>query len=187
MKILDVGCGKNKYPGAIGIDRFALTGVDIVCDLNILPWPIEENSCDLIMFRHSINHLNNLIDIMDEVHRISRSGALVEIIAPHFSSDNIFTDPTVKYFLGIRSMDYFATTVSKLAMTYSFYSEVKFSIEHKRIHLYKSELKTKQDKIINFIIYPLEQMVNMFPRIYEKFFCFILRANELRFVLKVIK
>ena len=32
-RILDVGCGINKYPGSIGVDRNANTRADVLCDL----------------------------------------------------------------------------------------------------------------------------------------------------------
>ncbi len=35
MQVLDIGCGKNKRLGAIGMDRIALTGVDVVHDLDV--------------------------------------------------------------------------------------------------------------------------------------------------------
>ena len=34
MKILDLGCGRNKLQGAFGVDFVELPGVDFVWDLN---------------------------------------------------------------------------------------------------------------------------------------------------------
>jgi hypothetical protein len=36
-RILDVGCGINKYPGAIGIDRVPGTAADVLCDIDRHP------------------------------------------------------------------------------------------------------------------------------------------------------
>ena len=47
-KILDLGCGANKYPGSIGIDRLKLPGVDIVHDLNVFPYPFKNNSFEKV-------------------------------------------------------------------------------------------------------------------------------------------
>ena len=38
-KILDVGCGQNKYPGAIGIDSNPRANADVTHDLGVLPYP----------------------------------------------------------------------------------------------------------------------------------------------------
>ena len=40
---LDIGCGQSKTAGAVGIDILPGAGVDIVHDLNKLPWPLEAN------------------------------------------------------------------------------------------------------------------------------------------------
>ena len=34
-RTLDVGCGINKYPGAIGIDRNPASRADVLCDLDL--------------------------------------------------------------------------------------------------------------------------------------------------------
>ena len=47
-KILDLGCGRNKVPGAIGLDLFPVPGVDVVHDLEAFPYPFENNSFDEI-------------------------------------------------------------------------------------------------------------------------------------------
>ena len=41
-KILDVGCGQNKYPGAIGIDSNPRTSADVIHDLafSLIRFPI---------------------------------------------------------------------------------------------------------------------------------------------------
>lgn len=187
MKVLDVGCGKNKEKDSIGIDKYSLPGVDIVCDLNHFPGPIEENYFDKVIFRHSINHLNNLLDVMNEVHRISKRDAEIIIIAPHFSSDNIFTDPTIKFFMGIRTMDFFTNAEGELSKRFGYYSQSKFSIQSKKILFFKKDLHSRRDKLLNILFKPLDFIFNRIPRFYEKYLAFIIRANEINFVLKVHK
>jgi uncharacterized protein YcsI (UPF0317 family) len=40
MKILDIGCGREKYPDAIGIDKTNLPGVDVVIDFEKKKLPV---------------------------------------------------------------------------------------------------------------------------------------------------
>jgi len=187
MTILDIGCGLNKEPNTIGVDIYPLSTVDVVHDLNKVPWPFETSSIDKIIFKHSLNHLDNLVQVMDEVYRICKNNASITIIAPHFSSDNMFTDPTMKFFLSIRSMDYFVKSDSAIFKNYSYYGNARFVIEKKYIYFYKSSVVKISEKLMSIFSRPLDILFNIVPRFYEKYIAFIIRANELKFVLRVIK
>ena len=41
-RVLDVGCGSKKYPGAVGLDLSADTDADVVHDLDAFPYPLED-------------------------------------------------------------------------------------------------------------------------------------------------
>ena len=69
MKILDVGCGVNKYPGAIGIDINAATAADVICDLDRFPYPFADESFDSIRVIHVIEHLTDVIRAMRSEER----------------------------------------------------------------------------------------------------------------------
>ena len=86
MKILDVGCGTNKYPGAIGIDVDPNSAADIVHDLNSFPYPFYDNQFDKIICHNVLEHINDVPRTMEEIWRIGKNEAIVEIIAPFPSS-----------------------------------------------------------------------------------------------------
>ena len=48
MKKLDLGCGRSKKAGFIGLDCLVLPGVDIVHDLTKFPYPFEDGLIDEI-------------------------------------------------------------------------------------------------------------------------------------------
>ena len=58
MRILDVGCGINKLPGSIGIDRNASTRADVLCDLDRFPYPFRDASFDRLQAIHLIEHIS---------------------------------------------------------------------------------------------------------------------------------
>jgi SAM-dependent methyltransferase len=180
LKTLDVGCGTAKENGAFGLDQFALPGVDLACDLN-QPWPLADGRFDRVVFRHSIVHLASLEHALREARRVVRKGGIVEIISPHFSSDNAFTDPTMRFVTGWRTMDYYCSNGS---MIYGYYGQVGLRIRERRIYLYRAELKRSRHRVIAALFWPVEALLNAQPRLYEKFLCFIVRGNEIRFVLE---
>ena len=100
MKILDLGCGDNKVEGAVGLDNIALPEVDIVHDLLHFPYPIKDNSFDIIYLRHVIEHFNidKINNIMNECYRILKKDGQLFIHVPHVFSIAAFTDPTHKQY-----------------------------------------------------------------------------------------
>ena len=92
---LDIGCGKNKQPGFIGIDQFAIDGVDVVCNVRE-GLPYSDNSVEEIYCSHFIEHLTALerVRFMNELYRVMKPGAKVTLIAPHWCSNRAYGDMT---------------------------------------------------------------------------------------------
>jgi len=47
-RVLDIGCGENKFMGSTGIDFSDVEGVGISHNLENFPYPIEDNSFDKV-------------------------------------------------------------------------------------------------------------------------------------------
>ena len=183
-RVLDVGCGPYKIAGAIGVDHRSAQGVDVICDLDCLPWPFADNAFDRAICRHSLAHMGNVVRAMEELHRILRPGGVLEILTPHFSSDNAFTDITSRWFFGARSMNYFCTNrMMKYRYGRGAYEllEVRISFREARV------FEPAQQKPNPFKAMGIEALVNRFPRFYEHFLALILRANEIYYRLRVVK
>ncbi|MFM8440464.1 MAG: methyltransferase domain-containing protein, partial [Acidobacteriota bacterium] len=67
MKILDVGCGTNKFPGAIGLDNNPRTAADVIHDLGSTPYPFDDNEFDLVVSRHVIEHVPDVMAFVTEL------------------------------------------------------------------------------------------------------------------------
>ena len=106
-KILDLGCGKKKRPGSIGVDYSDRHDPDVVHDLNIFPYPFENNEFDEIYLDNVLEHLDHPIRVMEEVYRICRLGGHVKVIVPYFRSVWAYIDPTHKHFFTVDSFAYY--------------------------------------------------------------------------------
>ena len=93
-KKLHLGCGHNIKEGWINQDVANLPGVDLVHDLNQYPWPIENNSIEELYAKDVLEHLPNLIKVMEEIFRITTPKAKVYIAVPYWNSFESITDPT---------------------------------------------------------------------------------------------
>lgn len=183
-RVLDVGCGAHKIPGAIGIDHTPWPGVDVEYDLDRYPWPFGDSVFDRAICRHSLAHLEDVVSSLEELHRILRPGGVLEILTPHFSSDNAFTDITSRWFFSSRSMDYFCTNGG---LKYR-YGRGAYELLEVRISFYHAKIFKGERGRPNYLrTLGIEALVNRFPRIYEHFFAFIMRANEVYYRLRVVK
>ncbi len=105
-KILDIGCGRSKLSGATGLDSRPFAGVDIVSDLN-QKLPLESESYDVIHANQVLEHVENLIGLMYEIHRVLRKGGVLVAHTPYFRSSWAHIDPTHIRSFTINSLDYF--------------------------------------------------------------------------------
>jgi SAM-dependent methyltransferase len=161
-----------KEPGAIGIDRAASVNPDVVHDLEVFPYPFEDNTFDRIRMRHVVEHLSDIVKLMEEVHRIGKPGAEVEIITPHYSSSNSWTDPTHKQHLGFYSFDFFTGADGMV----DFYSTCRFAVENKKLDFYN-----------RFRYMGISMFANKFPRTWEKYYCHIFPARNMTIRMRVVK
>jgi SAM-dependent methyltransferase len=170
--ILELGAGRTRSgPGVVTLDRAASTAPDVVHDINVVPWPLETSAFDVIRCYDVVEHLDNLLAVMEEIHRVGAPGARVEITTPHYSSANSWTDPTHRQHLGVRSFDYFTD-----GHPLNFYSHARFAVLERRIR-FRNTLKGRL----------AEQLANRRPEFYEEHLAWMLPAFFLWFVLEVRK
>lgn len=171
-QILDLGAGRDRSrPGAVTVDRVASTGPDAVHDLDVVPWPFSNDAFDVVVCKDVIEHLADVVRSMEEMHRIGRPGARVEIITPHYSCRNSWTDPTHRQHLGYFSFDYFTN-----ATQWNFYTAARFTLLERRLR-FRNTLKGRL----------MEQIANRWPEFYEEHLAWIAPAFFLSVVLRVEK
>jgi len=108
-KVLDVGCGQRKLPGSVGIDIVEDSAADVIHDISQIPWPFEDNTFDVILIQHTLEHADDVLETLGEMHRIAKPGAHIIIQVPYFRSVDAFVDPTHAHFFTSHSLDYFFT------------------------------------------------------------------------------
>src|SRR3712207_4562013 len=84
-KILDIGCGRNKTPGAVGLDSNPRSCADVIHDLDSVPYPFPDNEFDLIVGNQIIEHVGDVLAVVAELHRIAKPGGLIRLDTPHYS------------------------------------------------------------------------------------------------------
>lgn len=128
---LDIGCGRSKFKGTLGVDLVPLPGVDVVADLT-RGLPFRDSSVSEIYTSHTLEHVENLPAVMEELWRVCKPNALVHIWVPHASCPFVtWIDPTHKRGMTIETFSYFNPATNHL----SYYSKARFEIVHARLNL----------------------------------------------------
>ena len=170
--VLDVGCGINKYPGSIGIDRIAASRADVLVDVDHLPYPFRDRSFDQVRAVHVIEHVDDVIRTMEEFHRLLRVGGSVYIATPHYTDFSSFCDPTHKWHLNSYSFRYFGEDHAG----FGYYSGCRFRERKVRLRL-----------LALWRYLGFEWLVNHWPRFrrfWEHYLCFVVRGKAIEFELE---
>lgn len=180
MQVLDIGCGGNKVKGAIGIDRVELPGVDIVWDLNSFPYPLSDSTFDDIYAIHVIEHVDSVVKVMEEIHRLAKPNAKIVIITPHHSDMSSWTDPTHKWHLTTYSLDCF-----DLDHEANYSTKARFKTESIRIEMARLWRAMGIQSLINYSL--SHKSLRCIRKFWEGYLSLIMRGGAMTFVLRAVK
>ena len=170
---LDVGCGRNKRPGAIGIDRLPGTSADVVADIDA-GLPFVDGAFREVSMIHVIEHVGSVVAAIEEAHRVLADGGVLRIVTPHCSDASSFADPTHRWHLNSFSMRYFTQSGG-----FSYYSGSRF----RRIRLHVRLLRAWRMLGFEFAV----NRWRPFRKFWEYYLCFVIRGKVLTFELEALK
>jgi SAM-dependent methyltransferase len=173
--VLDVGCGINKYPGAIGVDRNPRTRADVCADLDHFPFPFRDNSFREVRAIHVIEHVSDVIRTMEEFHRLLEPGGQAVIVTPHYTDYSSFCDPTHRWHLNSFSLRHFGEDHGG----FGYYTQVRFH-----------EISTHVRLLALWRYLGFEFLVNAsrpFRRFWEFYLCYLVRGKVIEWRLEAVK
>lgn len=170
MRILDAGCGINKYPGAIGIDRSPRSKADVIGEVDRARLPFASGVFDEIRAAHLIEHVEDVIRTMEEFHRVLRPGGRIYLVTPHYTDFSSFCDPTHRWHLNSFSFRYFGEDHGG----FGYYSEVKLREISVRLRLLSFWRWLGFEFLVN--------RVPRFRRFWEHYLCFLVRGKSMEFI-----
>ncbi|MBF6613246.1 MAG: methyltransferase domain-containing protein [Chloroflexi bacterium] len=172
--LLHIGAGKRKIVGAITLDINPRTHPDVVWDLNSFPYPFNDSTFGTVVCEHVLEHLDSIVQVMEELHRITQPQGRIWIRVPYFTSLNFNTDPTHTHAFSSRSFDYLCLGTGLVNYDYS---TVRF---RKLVARMTMRPLTPANRT-------LMRLINLFLSFYEEHLAYIIPGQELLFVLEVVK
>jgi predicted SAM-dependent methyltransferase len=176
-RILDVGCGPNKFPGAIGVDMNPATAADVLCHLDRGGLPFRDDSFDQVRAVHVIEHVADVIGTMEEFHRVTRPGGTIFVVTPHYTDSNSFCDPTHRWHLNSYSFVFFYPT--GLHGNESWYTRARLRERRQTVRLLRLWRALGFELLVNH--------ADWFRRFWEYYLCYVIRGKVMEFEFEVVK
>lgn len=105
-RALNVGCGYDVRQGFLNHDVASLPGVDVVSALGEEPLPFEDGRFEVIVARDVLEHVD-VVPALRELHRVLAPGGRLVVSTVHFTSRNLWIDPTHRRGFSLRTFDMF--------------------------------------------------------------------------------
>ncbi|MET0649295.1 MAG: class I SAM-dependent methyltransferase [Pyrinomonadaceae bacterium] len=181
MKILDIGCGKHKTPGAVGMDSNPRSDADVLHDLDVVPYPFPDDEFDVVVGNQVIEHVDDVLAVVAELYRVTKPGGLIRLDTPHFSDIASYTDPTHKHHLTTESFAYFTGD----RPDFDFYSHVRLRPRLVRVTMLKLWRALGFELAVNAC--NRRPALRFLRRFWEQYLCFVVRGKTIYFEFEVIK
>jgi len=107
LRCIDIGCGMDKLPGAVGVDANPRSHADVIHDLDVFPWPFQNDTFDRARAFDVLEHVADFNAALEEIHRICKADAVVLVRMPFSGGIHHATDPTHRRGATHRTFDYF--------------------------------------------------------------------------------
>jgi SAM-dependent methyltransferase len=127
---LDLGSGARKQDGYYGVDAVPVPRIDIVADLNEPLDQLPDDSVIEVQSHHTLEHVDNLVGLLRELHRLVRPDGRITVTVPHFSNPYGYSDPTHVRSFGLFTMYYFSDPEDQPTRKLpSHYADFRFVVE----------------------------------------------------------
>jgi SAM-dependent methyltransferase len=182
---LNLGAGPTRVPGHYGVDHLPLPTTDLLANLNDPLTLLPPNSVDAVITRHTLEHVENFLGLMTELHRIVRPAGKINIIVPHFSNPLAYSDPTHVRFFGLYTFYYFVDPAQQRRRKVPhFYTPVRFRVKRLRIAF---DRETAIGKVTGRVKDALVNAADWMQAWYERRWTWIMPAAEVHCTLSPVK
>lgn len=94
MKI-NIGSGNSKIDGFVTVDYDSSSNPDYCLDIENDYLPFDDNTVEVVVAHHILEHLGEgYFHCLQEIYRVCKHGALIDIRVPHPRHDAFIADPT---------------------------------------------------------------------------------------------
>lgn len=133
---INLGSGWWKREGWVNVDISPVHGPELICDISE-GLPLADDSVDAVLAEHLFEHLPDTVLVMNEIWRVCKHGALVEIEVPHQDSLMAFADPTHKRYFNEETFKYFCVKGEHYHSHESYGIHCRFELLEERVYRHR--------------------------------------------------
>lgn len=179
---LHLGCGRDYREGWVNVDGNRTVKLDCLCEFAD-GLPFATSSVEAMLLDNVLEHVPRpaLIPFLEEMHRVGKPGASIEIFVPHYSGMWAFKHITHYGFFGVGSFDPFKV---EAPFNGERYSDIRFHVRTEELLFFHHNLQTLP--ILSKL--PINGLFNFsttWKQAMERFQVF--GFDEIHFVLEVVK
>jgi ubiquinone/menaquinone biosynthesis C-methylase UbiE len=132
MQRLNLGSGDERITGFLSVDILPGPNIDIVVDLEKLPWDIPSASVEYVRAYHVFEHLSDKAATLNECYRILVNGGILEFEVPTTDGWGAYSDPQHASYWNEDVLNYISASRNNLVYSYGKKSGLRcnFDIEH---------------------------------------------------------
>jgi ubiquinone/menaquinone biosynthesis C-methylase UbiE len=118
---LNIGSGDIVYEDYVRIDYDPNTNPDFLLDIEKDIFPFKDSSVEAVIAHHILEHLGDgYFHCLQEIYRVCKTGAIVDIRVPHHRHDSFFSDPSHKRPITVIGLKLFSKKFNRLCREQKF-------------------------------------------------------------------
>jgi len=161
LRGLNVGCGWDIRPGYVNSDLAVLDGVGVAAALDS-GLPFRDGTFDVVLAKDVIEHVGDAVAALAEMHRVLKAGGLLLISTVHFTSRDLYVDPTHRRGFSVRTFDFVVPGEREVDRTY--YSPNSFTAVEAAVIQFHAKMGDGKYLLWDWIVEPL---VNVSPKVQD--------------------
>ena len=123
---VSLGCGLiSQGPDVLHIDCRQTPVVDVVMDLNAMPWDLPSSWAEVVIADDIIEHLNDRIHAIEEIWRLLKANGLAHIRMPFYGHAQAYRALDHQCYAALDSLDLFVPG-TEYHRGYRYYSACRF-------------------------------------------------------------
>jgi SAM-dependent methyltransferase len=184
IKVLDIGCGRNKINGAIGIDKIKHPNVDYQVDVTKDKFPFKKDYFDEAHANHLLEHMESqkeLFHLLREVYRVLKNKGIFHVRVPYWRGYYAWSSIGHRRVLPPFIFYQLDPKLHPESSDNYYYLDVRFKVIKIKFNYF---IPNGRWSFLNTLINPI---INLNLLLYEKFLSLLLPADEMIVELMCIK